>query len=33
MDNNFVKIISWYDKEWGYSVRTVDMMKKLEQIS
>jgi glyceraldehyde 3-phosphate dehydrogenase len=33
MDNNFVKIISWYDNEWGYSVRTVDMMKKLEQIS
>jgi glyceraldehyde 3-phosphate dehydrogenase len=33
MDNNFVKVISWYDNEWGYSVRTVDMMKKLAKLS
>ncbi len=29
MDNNLVKVISWYDNEWGYSVRTVDIMKKM----
>ncbi len=29
MDKNFVKIISWYDNEWGYSVRTVDILKKM----
>ena len=29
MDGNFVKVISWYDNEWGYSVRTVDIMKKM----
>ncbi|MEJ2049300.1 MAG: type I glyceraldehyde-3-phosphate dehydrogenase [Calditrichota bacterium] len=29
MDGNFVKVISWYDNEWGYSLRTVDIMKKM----
>jgi glyceraldehyde 3-phosphate dehydrogenase len=29
MDNNFVKVISWYDNEWGYSKRTVDLAKKM----
>lgn len=29
MDNNFVKIISWYDNEWGYSNRVVDLIAKL----
>ena len=29
MDNNFVKVISWYDNEWGYSCRTVDLLKKM----
>ncbi len=25
MDGNFVKVISWYDNEWGYSNRCVDV--------
>jgi glyceraldehyde 3-phosphate dehydrogenase len=29
MDGNFAKVISWYDNEWGYSLRTVDIMKKM----
>ena len=29
MDGNFVKVISWYDNEWGYSLRTLDIMKKM----
>ena len=27
MDGNFVKVISWYDNEWGYSNRTIDVVK------
>jgi glyceraldehyde 3-phosphate dehydrogenase len=27
IDKNFVKILSWYDNEWGYSNRMVDMIK------
>jgi len=29
MDGNFVKILSWYDNEWGYSQRTIDLVKKV----
>lgn len=32
MDGNFVKVLSWYDNEWGYSVRTVDMVKKVASL-
>jgi glyceraldehyde 3-phosphate dehydrogenase len=27
MDGNFAKVISWYDNEWGYSCRCVDLFK------
>ena len=26
MDNNMAKIIAWYDNEWGYSMRVLDLM-------
>ena len=29
IDGNFVKVIAWYDNEWGYSNRTVDLLKKM----
>ena len=28
LDDNFVKIVSWYDNEWGYSNRVIDLIKK-----
>lgn len=27
IDDNFVKVVSWYDNEWGYSQRVVDLAK------
>ncbi len=32
MDGNLVKVISWYDNEWGYSCRTVDILKKIASL-
>jgi glyceraldehyde 3-phosphate dehydrogenase len=27
MDGNFVKVLAWYDNEWGYSSRCVDLVR------
>ena len=29
MDGDFLKVLSWYDNEWGYSSRCVDLLKLL----
>jgi glyceraldehyde 3-phosphate dehydrogenase len=26
MDGNFLKVVAWYDNEWGYSCRVVDLV-------
>jgi glyceraldehyde 3-phosphate dehydrogenase (phosphorylating) len=31
MEGDFVKVLSWYDNEWGYSNRCVDLLKYLEK--
>jgi glyceraldehyde 3-phosphate dehydrogenase len=31
LDGNLVKIVSWYDNEWGYSCRVVDLVAFLEK--
>jgi len=31
-DGNLVKVVGWYDNEWGYANRTVDIVKKLAGI-
>ncbi len=32
LDGNFVKVMAWYDNEWGYSNRVVDLIEKLGAI-
>ena len=27
MDGNLAKVVSWYDNEWGYSLRVVDLIR------
>ncbi len=29
LEGNFIKVLSWYDNEWGYSNRTVDIMERI----
>jgi glyceraldehyde-3-phosphate dehydrogenase/erythrose-4-phosphate dehydrogenase len=31
MDGDFVKVLAWYDNEWGYSNRCIDLLKKVAQ--
>jgi glyceraldehyde 3-phosphate dehydrogenase len=31
MDGDFVKLLSWYDNEWGYASRLVDLVQKMDQ--
>jgi glyceraldehyde 3-phosphate dehydrogenase len=29
LGGNFVKVVAWYDNEWGYSCRVVDLIGKI----
>jgi glyceraldehyde 3-phosphate dehydrogenase len=29
IEGDFIKVVSWYDNEWGYSCRVVDLVKRL----
>ena len=31
LNNHFMKIIAWYDNEWGYSKRIIDLIKWMDQ--
>lgn len=31
MDGDLLKVVSWYDNEWGYSVRVVDLVKYMHE--
>ena len=32
IDGNFVKLTGWYDNEWGYSSRLVDLVERLSKL-
>lgn len=33
LNSNFHKVVSWYDNEWGYSNRMVDLAKHIHKVS
>ena len=32
LNNNFVKVVSWYDNEWGYSNKLIDLVEELARV-
>ena len=32
MEGNMVKVFSWYDNEWGYSMRVIDLANKMREL-
>ena len=32
LDENFVKLIAWYDNEWGYSTKIVELIEYMNKI-
>ena len=32
LDGNMLKVVSWYDNEWGYSSRTADLISKIAKL-
>jgi len=32
LDSTFVKVVCWYDNEWGYSARLVDLLKHMAEV-
>jgi len=32
IDSNMVKVLAWYDNEWGYSCRVVDLIRKAHEL-
>jgi glyceraldehyde 3-phosphate dehydrogenase len=32
LNKNFVKLVSWYDNEWGYSRRVLDLLSYIAKV-
>jgi glyceraldehyde 3-phosphate dehydrogenase len=32
LNANFVKVVSWYDNEWGYSNKVVDLIQYMDTV-
>jgi glyceraldehyde 3-phosphate dehydrogenase len=32
LNDNFIKLVSWYDNEWGYSRRVLDLLSYIAKV-
>ena len=32
LNDNFIKVVSWYDNEWGYSCKILDLISYMDTI-
>jgi len=32
LNGNFVKLVSWYDNEWGYSCKVLDLIAHMDSV-
>ncbi len=32
LNNNFVKLMAWYDNEWGFSCKMLDLTRHIDKI-
>ena len=32
LNDNFVKVVSWYDNEWGYSNKIIDLLQHMSTV-
>jgi glyceraldehyde 3-phosphate dehydrogenase len=32
LNDNFVKVVSWYDNEWGYSLKVVELVEYMDSV-
>jgi len=32
LNDHFVKVVAWYDNEWGYSVKVVELIEYMESV-
>jgi len=33
LNDNFAKVVSWYDNEWGYSVKVLELVQYMDSVA
>ena len=32
LNNNFIKVVGWYDNEWGYSSKIIELIEHMNSV-